>query len=327
MKRTGHLIEKIADPDNLRLAFWKARKGKSHSKAVESYRVDLDNNLCLLRSQILTAQVVVGDYHYFKIFEPKEREICASSFDEQVLHHALMNICHFYFERKQIYDSYASRKNKGTYAALERAKGYSRRYDFYLKLDIKKYFASIKPTIINHQLVHLFKDQRLLKIFCAIIKSYPYSGLPIGNLTSQYFANHYLSGLDHFIKEQLSCKAYVRYMDDMVLWHNDKRVLKAFLLEIDIYLKKHLQLKLKYNFLQPTKKGLPFLGYVIFPYFVRLKQQSKQRFISKTKFLMQQCQQGKIDEAEYQRKVLPLLAFTMHADTLALRQKLFSFRE
>lgn len=125
-KKANHLFEDIADMDNLRLAFWKARKGKSYAQPVERYRSDLENNLVHLREQILTGEVEVGNYRFFKIFDPKERQICAPAFSEQVLHHALMNVCHGYFERVQIFDSYACRKGKGTYAALDRAKAFNR---------------------------------------------------------------------------------------------------------------------------------------------------------------------------------------------------------
>jgi len=110
------------EPDNLRLAFWKAQRGKRYSKAVVRYRANLDEHLLKLRQELLYGEVGVGDYHFFKVYDPKERDICAPAFREQVLHHALMNVCHEYFERKQIYDSYASRKGKGTYAAIDRAR-------------------------------------------------------------------------------------------------------------------------------------------------------------------------------------------------------------
>ncbi|MCB9298198.1 MAG: hypothetical protein H6559_34525 [Lewinellaceae bacterium] len=229
MKRKNNLLLTIADPDNLRLAFWKARKGKSWSKPVRAYRADLDANLMLLREQILSGEVQVGRYHFFKIYDPKERQICAPSFGEQVLHHALMNICHSRLEKVQVFDSYACRKGKRYLCRSGTGKNYTRRYRYFLKLDVKKFFDTIHHNVAKTQLARLFRDQDVLDIFYQIIDSYeahPDRGVPIGNLTSQYFANHYLSGLDHFIKEKLRIKAYVRYMDDMVLWHNDKDVLK-----------------------------------------------------------------------------------------------------
>ena len=99
MHRANHLLIHIAEPDNLRLAFWKARKGKAYAQEVEAYKENLDDNLMILRSQILRGIVTVGQYRYFKVYEPKERQICASAFSEQVLHHALMNISYEHFER------------------------------------------------------------------------------------------------------------------------------------------------------------------------------------------------------------------------------------
>ena len=229
MNRANNLIEKVAALDNLYLAFWKASKGKRYSESVLIYQDDLDRNLHQLQDEILRGSVEVGDYHIFKIFDPKEREICAAAFREQVLHHALMNVCHDYFERVQIIDSYASRKGKGTHAAVERAKMFSKQNAYFLKLDIKKFFASLHHDVMKAQVRRIIKDTTILEIFDTIIDSYeisPKQGVPIGNLTSQYLANHYLSGLDHFIKETLKIKGYVRYMDDLVLWHNDKYVLK-----------------------------------------------------------------------------------------------------
>ena len=134
MKRANKLLHKIAEMDNLHLAFLKAQKGKRASKKVLAYQENWQENLWELRKSILSGEVQVGHYFFFTIYDPKEREICAPAFSEQVLHHALMNICHPYFEKKQIFDSYASRKGKGTYAALERAKKYTKKYRFYLKL-------------------------------------------------------------------------------------------------------------------------------------------------------------------------------------------------
>ncbi|MDZ4683032.1 MAG: RNA-directed DNA polymerase [Saprospiraceae bacterium] len=326
MKRYDHLLEAVAEPENLRLAFWKARKGKSHASQVEQYRNNLDDNLIELRKQILNEAVEVGDYHYFKIFEPKERQICASAFREQVLHHALMNVCHNHFERVQIFDSYACRKGKGTYAAIERAKTFTRQYDWFLKLDVRKFFETVHHQVLKRQLGCMFRDQALLGIFSKIIDSYeahPERGLPIGNLTSQYFANHYLADLDHFIKEQLHCKAYVRYMDDMVLWHDDKTALKRALCQIRSYVNDELLCALKPEMLNRTALGLPFLGYRIFPHNMRLTQQSKRRFIRKADLAGNYLQSGVWDEATYQRHLLPLLAFVQHAETKGFRQKIF----
>jgi len=311
--------------DNLRLAFWKARKGKSYSGQVERYRSHLETNLVRLRGQILSGAVEVGNYHFFKIFDPKERQICAPAFAEQVLHHALMNLSHEYFERVQIYDSYACRKGKGTYAALERAKQFARKNGWFLKLDIRKFFDSVHHSVLKNQLDRRFKDWELLRIFEKIIDSYctePDRGLPIGNLTSQYFANHFLNGLDNFVKNDLLVKGYIRYMDDLVLWHHDKAFLKDACSKIGHYVETELCCALKPPLLNQSAQGLTFLGYRVFPERLLLAQRSKRRFVRKYREIEENYHAGVWDETHCQRKVLPLLAFTQHAAALAWRKKI-----
>jgi RNA-directed DNA polymerase len=329
MKTANKLIEPIADPDNLRLAFWKASKGKRHAAEVLTYQKDLDKNLGELRAQILRGGVEVGNYHYFKIYEPKERQICASAFREQVLHHALMNVCHPIFDRQLIFDTYASRKGKGTYAAVERAQYYAYQNRFFLKLDVRKFFDSIEHDVLKAQLTRLFEDKKLLSILNQIIDSYetqPKRGLPIGNLTSQYFANQYLSTLDHFLKDHTRIKGYVRYMDDMVLWHNDKATLKAWRDEISQFMQTELGCHLKPELLNFTTRGLPFLGYLIFPKKIRLTQHSKQRFIRKANHVERKYISCEWSESKCQKRLLPLLAFVKHGDTEGFRTALTSGR-
>ena len=146
-------------------------------------------------------------------------------------------------------------------------------------------------------------------------------GLPIGNLTSQYFANHYLSGLDHFIKKELVVKVYVRYMDDMVLWSNEKTELQKALRVINAFVEERLLCELKPAQLNQTAQGLPFLGYRVKPYHTRLLGQSKRRFVRKFRLAEEMLHSGEWSQATYQRHLLPLLAFTQHADTAGFRRK------
>ena len=164
-KRIGFLMPYIADPDNLRLAFWKARKGKEIKEEVIDFRKYLDKNLVSLRNELLNGTEEVGNYYYFTIHDPKERVICAAPFRQRVLHHAIMNVCHPIFERFQIFDSYATRVGKGQYAALERAKIYSAKYQWFCKLDVRKYFDSIDHEVLYQQLTTKFKDPYLLDLF------------------------------------------------------------------------------------------------------------------------------------------------------------------
>jgi hypothetical protein len=323
MKREGKLLEQIADPSNLRLAFWKAQRGKADKPEVKIYRKALDKNLYLLHQQILSGQVAVGDYHYFKVFDPKERQICAAAFGERVLHHALMNGCHANFERCQIENSFATRPGKGQYKALDRAKQFQAKYRWYLKLDVRKYFDSISHTILKAQLLRRFKEQKIHSIFHAIIDSYQVEagkGLPIGNLTSQYFANHYLSAADHYIQEVLGVKGYVRYMDDMVLWGSHQKQLLAKGHQLAVFLEEKLGLLLKPFCLNTTPKPFPFLGYLLEGTTLRLTRRSRKRFSKRLLIYHNNLEQGLWDSGTYQRHVLPLIAFTRHARSYQFRK-------
>lgn len=323
MKREGYLMEKIADPDNLRLAFWKARKGKEHKADVALYRSRLDYNLLELRGQLLSGDVRVGNYFYFLVHDPKERQICAASFGERVLHHAIMNVCHPVFERFQTNDSYATRIGKGQYAALEKAKVYTRRYSWFCKLDVRKFFDSINHEVLSLLLRRKFKDPVLLSVFQQIIASYTVShghGLPIGNLTSQYFANYYLGYADHHAREKLHIPAYVRYMDDMVLWHDDKSELLCKSKALSAFIEGSLKMTLRPVCINATGKGLPFLGYVLFPRQVRLNKNSKKRYLRKMKLYDDKLSTGDWSQAEYARHIQPLVAFARFANSLPLRR-------
>ena len=326
MKRKNNLTPLIANLENLEMAYWKAKRGKQYSKEVLEYSKNLMPNLQNLTNEIVKGKVEVGNYHFFKIFDPKQRQICAATFPERILHHAIMNVCHPFFEKYQIYDSYASRKGKGTDAAIRRAKFYTNQYLWFLKLDFKKYFDSIDHLVLKQQLNRQFKDIDLLKLFYKIIDSYevtPLKGLPIGNLTSQYFANHYLSIADHHAKENLKAPALVRYMDDIIIWHNDKNCLLELGRQYQAFCLEKLKLELKQFCLNHTTKGIPFLGYLIFPNQIRLRYSSRKRFETKFKLFQKKYDQLIWDESEFQRHLQSLIAFTLKANTLAYRRKVF----
>lgn len=324
MKREGRMIERIAEPDNLRLAYWKARKGKEGKPDVLEYARNLDCNLSGLRKGLLAGNVPVGNYHYFTIYDPKERKICAACFEERVLHHALMNICHYNFEKYQVYHSYASRLNKGTYAAIRQAAKYQKQYRWFLKLDVRKYSDSIDQSILIALLDRRFKEPFFLSLFRRIINSYSTvngKGLPIGNLTSQYFANHYLAYADHFLTEKLQAKAYVRYMDDMVIWDNDKVRLLQTGLAFQQFIAEELRLVIKPFCLNTVEKGLLFCGYILYPDKMRLTRNSRKRFANKLVKYWIYCETGQWTQTDYQRHITSLLAFAKHADTYNLRKK------
>ena len=326
MKRQGQLLEQIADLNNLYEAFYKAQKGKLSKPYVGAYRKKLEENLQILRHQMMSGAVETGNYHTFTIYDPKKRLICATPFPQRVLHHALMNICHAFFEKQQIASSFASRSGKGTYAALDKAREHNRHYRWFLKLDVRKYFESIDHTILKQQLRRLFKDKSLLLIFDKIVDSYStaeHKSVPIGNLTSQYFANHYLSVADHDVQEVLRVPAYVRYMDDMVLWHHDKEELLATGYRFQEFIAKELLLELKPFCLNEPIKGLSFLGYLLFTERVRLAPRSKKRFVATSLLYDQHLQMGTWSQKEFANHAMPLVAFTEYANASEFRKNVY----
>lgn len=321
MNRAGNLYNSIADIENLRLAFWKAKRGKEAKLEVVNFSRDLDINLNRLRELLLEEKLALGDYHYFTIYDPKERVICAASFPERILHHAIMNVCHPVFEKFQIFESYATRPGKGQYAALERAKIYNRKHHWFFKLDIRKYFDSISHQLLYSKVERLFKDKKLLNLFKNIIDSYQVTdgfGIPIGNLTSQYFANYFLGFADHFIKEVLNVKAYVRYMDDMVIWGDDKAKLLCIKNQFISYIEDKLDLNIKPATFQRVEKGLPFLGYVLFSNNVRLNRNSKKRFLSKYKDYTDNLEKNIWSQKDFANHITPLISFAQYANSQAL---------
>ena len=323
MKRTGNLTEKIATLDNLYLAFKKAQRGKQTKAEVREFAENLEANMAQMRQEILDGTIAVGEYRYFKIRDPKERVISAAPFRERVLQHAIMNICHDYFDRTLIDTTYATRKGKGLYAALDKAVEAASHYKYLVKLDYRKHFDSIDHEVLKRRLRRMFKDKALLTLFDRIIDSYcvaPGKGLPIGNLTSQYFANLYLSDLDHRVKEQWKAPIYIRYMDDILLAGNDKEELKRCVELMTDYSAHQLLLTFKPPVYRKSADGQVFLGYRVLPYHCKLSGRSKRRFRSKLLTYDRLLGEGRWSQSQYQEHMLPLLSFAQHAESKPFRR-------
>ncbi|MDR1165541.1 MAG: reverse transcriptase/maturase family protein [Deltaproteobacteria bacterium] len=327
MRTAKNLYQLIPDHENILLAFNRAALGRGTDPDVKLFKRDFDRNILKIRERLIHKNFTLGDYYFFEIRDPKRRKICAPSFSERVLHHACMNICEPFFERRQIFDSYACRKGKGNLKALRRAEDFARKNDWYLKLDISKYFDNIDHDICLGLLSKLFGDRDLLNLFDKIIATWetaPGKGIPIGSLISQYLANFYLSNFDHWVKEERKVKFYPRYMDDFVLFHKDKDYLVAELKQIEEYLNGVLKLKLKSNIqLNRTVKGLPFVGYRIYRSFTRLTTQSKARFSKKFRIYEKNYCLGVFSEKELSDRVRALTAFTEKGDCHGFRRYVF----
>ncbi|QEH38394.1 Group II intron-encoded protein LtrA [Aquisphaera giovannonii] len=323
MKRAGRLMERVWDRDNLREAFARAARGKRARRDAAAFAARLDENLADLARDLADGTYSVGPYHQFTIFDPKERVITAPCFRDRVLHHAVTLVCEPVFERFLIGDTFACRKGKGRLAAVERAQRFARRAPWFLKLDIRKYFNSIRHDILLAMLGRTFKDRRLLDLFGRIIASHevaPGLGLPIGSLTSQHFANFYLGRLDRFVKEGLRAGGYVRYMDDFVVWGEDRSGLAIVRDRIGEYLTGELSLDLKPEpYINRTACGMDFLGCRIYPTHVLLNRRSRVRFARKVRWLEREHAAGRLDEAALQHRAAALVAFARAGPTTSWR--------
>ena len=327
MKRVGNLMPQIADMDNLSEAFLLAVRGKACKGEVIRFRRNLDRELHAIHCQLLDGSYRFGDYRQFMVYDPKERVICATPFRERVTFHAMMRVCHPVFENFQINGSFASRPNLGTYKALEQAQAYCRRYAWFLKMDMRKFFASIDHDCMKRMLGRLFKDRLLLAYFEMLIDGYevtPNRGLPIGNLTSQYFANHYLAVGDHYAKEKLHIGPMVRYMDDIVIWGNDSSNLQAKATAYFRFLHDELRMDLHPFCMNRTRMGMPFLGYVVYPYELRLNQRSRHRYRRRVWDYDWQVKNGMMPQKEALMRMQCALAFVEKANSNRFLHRIYN---
>jgi hypothetical protein len=303
MKRLNNCFDQIADYQNIRLAFLKALRGNRSSPGAVQFCQDLDRNLGTVRRKLLNPQAASlwGDYRSFLIRDPKLRVISTAPFEQRIMHHAIIAVLEAVLERPQICHSYACRKGKGTHAAVRYAFNQGKASPYFLKLDIRKYFDSIDHAVLETQLQRLIKDGRVLQLLRGIIDSYetaPGKGVPIGNLTSQYFANLYLAGMDHFILETLRPRAYCRYMDDFVLWASSLGELKTMRGRIDEYARGKLRLTCKQPVFGTSRVGLSFLGLLIKDRGIYLLQKSKRRASARMADITASLNRGEITEAK-----------------------------
>ncbi|MBY0227915.1 MAG: RNA-directed DNA polymerase [Gemmataceae bacterium] len=309
MKRTGRLFDLIVERGNLRLALHKALRGKRHGAEPRAFCERLEEELASMAAGLRDGTFPVGRFRQFVIRDPKERVITAPCFAERVMHHAVMNVCEPHLDRRLVFDSYACRKGKGRLKALARMQEHARRYGFFLKLDVRKYFDSIPHGPLLALLERRFKDARLLALFGRIVRSFRAglgTGLPIGALTSQHLANAYLNGFDRLMKDALRIGGYVRCMDDIILWDDDKAKLKAALAEGVAQLAgRGLEPKTT-PYLNRTSHGLEALGCRVFPTHAILGRRARVRFRRKLAAL----EAAGLPEDGMQRRAMALLAFT-----------------
>lgn len=279
MKRHGNLYEKLTTMENLHLAWQEARRGKSSKGAVQRFELDPETNLARIRESLVQKTYQPSPYKTKMIYEPKKRLIYILPFDpDRIVHHALMQVIEPIWTRLFIADSYACIRKRGLHAGSRRTMEFVRRNRYCLKMDISKFYPSVDHAIMFDIIQQKIKCPDTLDLFHKIIYSIPDGkNVPIGNYTSQWMGNLYLSELDMFVKHTLRVKDYIRYCDDFLLFHDDKAVLNHAAREIETFLADRLALKLSKCDLFPVSRGVDFLGYRHFPGYVLLRKSTSIR--------------------------------------------------
>ena len=347
MKTYNHLYPRICAFENLYTAYRDARKGKRAKRQVYQFEFNAESELLRLQTELRTRTYRPGAYTNFRLDDAKRRLISAAPFRDRVAHHALCNYIEPIFERKFIFDSYANRKEKGTHRALDRAQHFARRYPYVLQADIVQCFPSIDHAILRGILARTLADPDVLWLIDQILASgaevhraqyrmqwFPGDdlfalnrprGLPIGNLTSQFWANVYLNELDQFIKRELHCAAYVRYVDDFVLFADDKRVLWAWRARLVEFLQAlRLVVHPRKTLVRRTADGIPFLGWRVFPTQRRLKRANVRAFTQRFYAQGLAYQRGELALADWTRRTHSWVAHAAHGDTFRLREKILA---
>lgn len=301
----AELFDRMTAFSHLYAAYRRAARGSRNAAGTARFTFHAEKELLRLQEELLTGSYSPGLYRYFTIHDPKERLICVAPFRDRVVHHALVGALEPLFEKGFIFHSYASRVGKGTHRAVKAAQRFASISPWYFQADIHKYFDSIDHGILMRILERKTADCRLLQLAARILETSDRSrgisagrGLPVGNLTSQFFANCYLDRLDHFVKQGLRARCYLRYMDDFLLFEESRELLKAYRDQLSDFLFRELGLELKpaATRLQSCRQGLNFLGVRIFPGSARLRNRNRVYMRRRTAARVREFRQGEISE-------------------------------
>jgi retron-type reverse transcriptase len=345
MKRHGSLWPDLTSFSNLHAAARKARRGKREHPNVARFEFAVEQELCRLQDELSDHRYQPGDYKTFFIYEPKVRLISAAPFRDRVVHHALYNVIGPIFERTFIPDSYACRTGKGTHAAIDRFTHFARGFPYVLKCDVQKYFPSIDHAILKELIRRKVKDRDVLRLTDLIIGHanpqepvqawFPGDdlftgaerrrGLPLGNQTSQFFANVYLDPFDHFVKEQLRVRGYIRYVDDFVLFGHDpaelawqREACRSFLARL------RLRLHPAKCVISRVVDGTRFLGYRVFPEHRVLPKANIHSFQRRVRHWQADYTGWVIDWEPIRRGLCGWFGHATQADTFSLQQRLLA---
>lgn len=345
VKRIGYIWDELISFQNLLHAARESARRKRFRPAIAAFHFDLESELWDLHNDLVSGRYRPGQYTEFYVHEPKKRLISASPYRDRVVHHAITRVLSPRFEPAFIADSFACRLGKGTHAAVRRAQQFSRRFPYVLKADIRKFFPSVDHAILINQIERKVKDRRVIDLIRQIVEhSNPQEpvdwffpgddlftsserrrGLPIGNQTSQFFANIYLDPLDHFVKERLRVTGYVRYVDDFLIFSADKAELNRIRDQISQFLiSLRLILHPDKSVIFPVTEGIRFLGYRVFPTHRLVVKENVRRFRRRVRKMQQHYADGKLDLTDIRRRIASWLGHARQADSHLLCRRLLA---
>ena len=324
MKRYGNLYGKITELENIRLAYEKAKKGKSWQNTVQKFEAKLEENLLGIQKMLIDKTYQTSEYVTKKIYEPKERLIYKLPFaPDRIVQHAIMNILEPIWEKFFIGDSYACIKNKGIHAGSKKTIEYVRRNKYCLKGDMAKFYPSMNHDVLFKIICRKIKDQDVLDLLKNIIYSIDgETNVPIGNYTSQWFGNLYLNELDQRVKHVYKIKDYIRYCDDFLLFSNDKALLHNILKDMEVYINTELKLKLSKKDIFQVCRGVDFLGYRHFRKYILLRKSTTKRVTKRIKQLPYLYKNGFVTRDQYRSSLASTLGWMKWANCYNLRKYL-----
>jgi len=301
---------------------------------VQNFDLFLEDNIFNLYYQLINKTYRHSDYTSFYVKDPKLRHIHKACVRDRVLHHAVFRMLYPIFDNSFIFDSYSCRINKGTHRAVNRLNYFARKASknntktiYILKLDIKKFFDSIDHNILLFLIKKKIKNEDVIWLIETIINSFSTElsrGIPLGNITSQLFANIYLNELDYYIKHNLRIKYYIRYCDDFIIINNNKEYLEFLILEISKFLNNNLKLSLHPDkiIIKKYHQGIDFLGYVGFPYHRMLRTKTKRRMFKKINWRLDQLKQNEVSQESFNQTIQSYLGVLKHCNGYKLKEEL-----
>ena len=325
MKTYKHLYEQICTRENICRAYRKARLGKRKKFYVRKFESNADGNIKLLHQELLDESWRPLPYKQFIAYEPKERLIRAPQFRDRIVHHALIRVLELIYDKILIYDTYASRKNKGTHAAVDRLTQFLRSdkdNTFVFHGDVRKFFDNINHETLIEILRKKIADEKVITLICRILTNQGISlGVTLGNYTSQWFANIYLNELDYFAKHDLKVRHYIRYMDDFLLLSDSKLELHSWKYKIEKFLNEQLKLELHPVKRQifPTSIGSDFLGYTVWRDHKKLRKRNVKRFIAR----LREFNIAPLTSPFIESSLMSWKGYSVHADAYRLTRQLY----